>query len=67
MLVVIAVQQTCLLGEGLTLAREKELNTWVQFALSPMSNAEIFLGKVLPYYLILLANAGLVLTGAYLF
>lgn len=66
-LIVIAIQQTCLLGEGLTLAREKELHTWVHFALSPMSNAEIFFGKVLPYYLILLTNAGIVLTGSYLF
>lgn len=67
LLVIIAVQQTCLLGEGLTLAREKEQNTWVQFALSPLRNVEIFIGKVLPYYLVLLANAGLVLAGAYIF
>lgn len=66
-LIIIAVQQTCLLAEGLTLAREKERNTWVHFALSPLSNAEIFIGKALPYYLIMLTNAGIVLAGAYLF
>ncbi|MDI6711223.1 MAG: ABC transporter permease [Bacillota bacterium] len=66
-LIVIALQQTCLLAEGLTLAREKERNTWVHFAMSPLSNAEVFAGKVLPYYLIMLGNAGLVLTGAHFF
>jgi len=67
LLVVIAVQQTCLLGEGLTLAREKEDNTWVHFAMSGLSNAQIFWGKVIPYYLVLLANGGLALAGSHLF
>lgn len=64
LLIIIALQQTCLLGEGLTLAAEKEQNTWIQFALSPFSGGEIFAGKVLPYYLTLLAYAGITLTGA---
>lgn len=64
-LIIIAVQQTCLLAEGLTLAREREQRTWFRFLMSPLSNFEIFAGKVLPYYLVMLVNAGLVLVGAH--
>jgi ABC-2 type transport system permease protein len=67
LLIILALQQTCLLGEGITLASEKAQGTWIRFALSPLSPWEIFAGKALPYYLAILFNAATALLGAFVF
>ncbi|NTW05658.1 MAG: ABC transporter permease [Peptococcaceae bacterium] len=65
LLIILALQQTCLLGEGITLSGEKAQGTWTQFALSPLSPWEIFAGKALIYYLAVLFNAAVALLGAF--
>jgi ABC-2 type transport system permease protein len=65
LLIVLALQQTCLLGEGITLASEKAQGTWTRFALSPISPWQIFAGKALIYYLAILFNAAFALLGAF--
>ncbi len=67
LLIVIALQQTCLMGEGITLSGEREQNTLVQFSLAPLSAFELFAGKALPYYLIVLLNSAVALVGAFVF
>lgn len=51
---------------AMSLAREREMGTFETIVSAPLSNAEILLGKTLPYLLLGLANAALVVTAAYL-
>lgn len=60
-LVIMILHQIGLLGIGLTVTREKERNTWIQFLCTNISSWKIFLGKILPYFIINVFNYGLLL------
>ena len=51
---------------AMSLTREREMGTFETIVSAPLSNAEILLGKTLPYILLGLANAALVVTAGYL-
>jgi len=51
---------------AMSLTREREMGTFETIVSAPLSNAEILLGKTLPYVLLGLANAALVVTAGYL-
>jgi ABC-2 type transport system permease protein len=60
-LYMIIIQQIGLLCVSLTITREKEKNSWLQYLCSPVAAWKIFLGKSLPYFLTNLMNYGLLL------
>lgn len=60
-LVIMILHQIGLLGIGLTVTREKERNTWIQFLCTAIPSWKIFLGKILPYFVINVFNYGLLL------
>lgn len=60
-LVIMILHQIGLLGIGLTVTREKERNTWIQFLCTDIPSWKIFLGKILPYFVINVFNYGLLL------
>ena len=51
---------------AMSLAREREMGTFETIVSAPLSNAEILLGKTVPFLLLGLANASLVVTAGYL-
>ena len=51
---------------AMSLTREREIGTFETIVSAPLSNAEILLGKTLPYILLGLVNAALVVTAGYL-
>lgn len=60
-LVVMILHQIGLLGVGLTVTREKEKNSWLQFLSSAVSPWKIFAGKALPYFVANFFNYALLL------
>lgn len=60
-LVIMILHQIGLLGIGLTVTREKERNSWIQFLCTAIPSWKIFLGKILPYFVINVFNYGLLL------
>lgn len=57
--VIMILHQVGLLCIGLTVTREKERNTWIQYLCSPLPQWKIFAGKALPYFAINFFNYGL--------
>ena len=51
---------------SLSIVREKERGTIEQLNVSPLSSAELIIGKTIPYIIISLINATIVLTAGYL-
>lgn len=67
-LFLLILHQIGLLCIGLTITREKERNTWIQYLASAIPAWKIAIGKMLPYCLASLFNYGLLLWSAsYLF
>lgn len=64
-LVVLIIHQICLLCVSLTVTREKEHNTWIQYLAAPVPPWKIFLGKALPYFLSSMLNFALLLWFTY--
>ena len=60
-LVVLIIHQICLLCVSLTVTREKERNTWIQYLAAPVPPWKIFLGKSLPYFFSSMLNFGLLI------
>lgn len=60
-MMILVIHQIGLLTCGLTVIREKEKNTWLQFLGSTMPQWKIFLGKALPYFIANFFNYGLLL------
>lgn len=58
-LVIMILHQIGLLGIGLTVTREKERNSWIQFLSADVPSWKIFLGKTLPYFIVNIFNYGL--------
>ncbi len=56
---------TAVIATSLSIVREKERNTIEQIDVSPVRPIELILGKMIPYALISLVAAALVLTAAY--
>lgn len=50
-LVVMIVHQICLLSVSLTVTREKDSHSWVQFLAAPAPRWKIMAGKCLPYFI----------------
>ncbi len=57
---------TAVIATSLSIVREKERNTIEQIDVSPVRPAELVVGKMIPYALISLVAAALVITAAYL-
>ena len=55
-LVMMIIHQICLLGVSLTITREKDRNSWVQYLGAALPRWKIFLGKCLPYLVTNLFN-----------
>ncbi len=60
-LVMMILHQLGLLSAGLTITREKEHNSWIQYLAAPVPGWKIFLGKALPYFIAGFFNYGLLL------
>lgn len=60
-LLMMVLHQICLLSVSLTVTREKERNTWIQYLASPLPNWQIFMGKALPYFVVNYFNFSLLL------
>jgi ABC-2 type transport system permease protein len=56
---------TCVIATSLSIVREKERNTVEQINVSPVHSLDFILGKLIPYALISLVAAALVLLAAY--
>lgn len=56
---------TAVISVSLSLVREKERGTQEQLNVSPLSSMELLLGKVIPYLVIALINAVLILIASY--
>ncbi|MDQ7093825.1 ABC transporter permease [Desulfosporosinus sp. PR] len=54
-------QQIGILGIGLTVTREKEQNSWLQFLSAAVPSWKIFSGKALPYFIANFFNYGLLM------
>lgn len=57
---------TAVISVSLSLVREKERGTQEQLNISSLSSIELLLGKVIPYLLIALINAALILIASYI-
>jgi ABC-2 type transport system permease protein len=57
---------TAVISVSLSLVREKERGTQEQINVSPLSSIDLLLGKVIPYLVIALINAALILFASYL-
>jgi len=60
-LVMMIIHQICLLGVSLTVTREKDRNSWMQYIGAALPRWKIFLGKCLPYLVINFFNYVLLL------
>lgn len=60
-LVIMTLHQIGLMGIGLTVTREKERNTWIQYLCAAVPQWKIFIGKGLPYYIANFFNYSLLL------
>ena len=60
-LLLMVIHQISLLSVSLTVTREKERNTWVQYLSSFLPSWKIFLGKALPYFIVNFFNYALLL------
>lgn len=60
-LVLMIIHQIGLLGIGLTVTREKEQNSWIQYLCAAVPQWKIFIGKALPYFITNFFNYGLLL------
>lgn len=60
-LLLMVIHQICLLCISLTVTREKERNSWVQYLSSSLPSWKIFAGKALPYFIVNIFNYGLLL------
>lgn len=60
-LIMLIIHQICLLSASLTVTREKENNSWLQFLCAPAPAWKICLGKSLPYFLTGIFNYGLLI------
>jgi ABC-2 type transport system permease protein len=56
---------TAVISVSLSIVREKERGTIEQINVSPLSSLELIIGKILPYIVISLINATIVLTAGY--
>jgi ABC-2 type transport system permease protein len=56
---------TCVIATSLSIVREKERNTVEQINVSPVHSLDFIIGKLIPYALISLVAAALVLVAAY--
>jgi ABC-2 type transport system permease protein len=56
---------TCVIATSLSIVREKERNTVEQINVSPIHSFDFIIGKIIPYALISLVAAALVLVAAY--
>lgn len=57
---------TAVISVSLSLVREKERGTQEQLNVSPLSSVDLLLGKIIPYLIIALINAALILLASYL-
>jgi ABC-2 type transport system permease protein len=57
---------TAVISVSLSLVREKERGTQEQLNVSSLSSIELLVGKVIPYLIIALINAGLILVASYI-
>jgi ABC-2 type transport system permease protein len=57
---------TAVISVSLSIVREKERGTIEQINVSPLSSIELIIGKTIPYIIISLINATIVLTAGYL-
>lgn len=55
-LMMMVVHQIGLLGIGISVTRDKEYNTWLQFLAAAVPSWKVFLGKTLPYFVINMTN-----------
>ncbi|ABO51565.1 ABC-2 type transporter [Desulforamulus reducens MI-1] len=60
-LLLMVIHQISLLSISLTVTREKERNTWVQYLSSCLPSWKIFVGKALPYFIVNFFNYALLL------
>ncbi len=60
-LLLMVIHQICLLSISLSVTRDKERHTWVQFLSSPLPSWQIFAGKALPYFIVNFFNYTLLL------
>lgn len=60
-LLLMVIHQICLLSISLTVTREKERNTWLQYLGSCLPSWQIFMGKALPYFIVNFFNYALLL------
>lgn len=60
-LIMMIIHQLGLLSAGLTVTREKERNTWIQYLSAPVSRMRIVIGKCLPYLIMNFFNYTLLL------
>ncbi|MDD4238697.1 MAG: ABC transporter permease, partial [Desulfotomaculaceae bacterium] len=60
-LFLLIIHQLGLLCVGLTVTREKERNTWIQYLAAAVPAWKIYLGKSLPYFFASLLNYGLLI------
>ncbi len=60
-LVILILHQIGLLGIGLTITREKERNSWIQYICAAVPQWKIFMGKALPYFIVNFFNYSLLL------
>lgn len=51
-LVIIVLHQIGLMGIGLSVTREKERNSWIQYLCAAVPQWKIFMGKALPYFIV---------------
>ena len=57
---------TAVISVSLSLVREKERGTQEQLNVSPLSSLQLLIGKVIPYLVIALINAGFILIASYI-
>lgn len=60
-IIFMVIHQIGLLGVTLTVNREKEANTWIQYISSSISKFHLVLGKCLPYWIMNFCNFALLL------
>ncbi len=60
-LVILILHQIGLLGIGLTITREKDRNSWLQYLCAAVPQWKIYTGKALPYFIVNFFNYSLLL------